>query len=110
MAYQCCNIQWVQNNNQKKKKLFYKTRSLKCASRLHPEGSLLAKGEMVIRVGYFAPSKLKVPGNVPRHRGQLARGCLRPCSYALCFQSRVAAAELPSASGPNCVPSHRAGN
>lgn len=108
MAYQCCNIQWVQNKT--KKKLFYKTWSLECASRLQPEGSLLAKGEMVIHVGHFAPNKLNVPGNVPRHCGQLARDCLRPCSYALCFQGRVAAAELPSASSPNCVPTHRAGN
>lgn len=55
---------------------FGKTGSLKRASRLWFEGSLLIKGEMVICLGCLPPNKLNVLGNVPRHCSQLAQDCL----------------------------------
>lgn len=72
MAYQRRSVQRVQNQ----KPLFGKTRSFRRASGLQFEGSLLSKGEMVICLGCLPPNKLNVPGNVPRHRGQLAQDCI----------------------------------
>lgn len=54
--------------------------------RLQCEGSLLPKGEMVIRVGSFPPHKFNMPCSVPTTVANCLQGCLHPvhlCSWTL---------------------------